>query len=395
MDEGLPWLFLLFDNQWVWQTFCTQFGPPEELPQRIRPRQFRYQPGIRALVSYVAEWERGRWVVEDQFAIEMVVGKPQRVFRYPDDPYLPGLRPAASGPEAHQLLAKYASISPHKLRVEAVRYRPGSRAVLRHIASWRTARVGKLTLFVRVMPPVRMSRLLKAAEIVERSGLALPQLAGCWAEGGVVWFSRMPGNNVRTHIRKGKPPEPEKILDALVKLWSTSIKPGEGHPLDLLGGFHMTQRLLTHLLREKAARQRLQRVIEVLTPFSEAWRPSALAHNDFYDDQVFLTPDGHLALVDFEETGPGDPLFDVGNMLAHMRWMARFGIAREAYDKYRHQIRSAALNRFGWKAPDLDLREALAIFRLSANPFHQLQRNWPKAIETGLSLVVEALEGVP
>lgn len=173
------------------------------------------------------------------------------------------------------------------------------------------------------------------------------------------------------------------------------IKQGEGHPLDLLGGFHMTQRLLTHLLREKAARQRLQRVIEVLTPFSEAWRPSALAHNDFYDDQVFLTPDGHLALVDFEETGPGDPLFDVGNMLAHMRWMARFGIAREAYDKYRRQVRAAALNRFDWKAQELDLREAFAIFRLSANPLHQLQRNWPTAIETGLSLVVEALEGVP
>ena len=52
--------------------------------------------------------------------------------------------------------------------------------------------------------------------------------------------------------------------------------------------------------------------------FAAAWRPTALAHNDFYDDQMLLMPAGNLALVDFEETGPGDP------MLAHLRWMAGF-----------------------------------------------------------------------
>jgi thiamine kinase-like enzyme len=116
-----------------------------------------------------------------------------------------------------------------------------------------------------------------------------------------------------------------------------------------------------------------------------------LAHNDFYDDQILVTPDGHLVLVDFEEIGPGDPLFDVGNMLAHLSWMARFGIATEACNSYHHRVRSAALERFRWEAQDLDLREAFAIFRLSTNPFRRLQRSWPTAIKTGLSLVVEVL----
>ena len=31
------------------------------------------------------------------------------------------------------------------------------------------------------------------------------------------------------------------------------------------------------------------------------------------------------ALVDFEEAGPGDPMLDVGNFIAHLCWRSRFG----------------------------------------------------------------------
>ena len=57
VDDGLPGLPSLFDDEWVWNAFCTNFGEPGETPRRIRPRQIRYQPGKRALVSYVVEWE--------------------------------------------------------------------------------------------------------------------------------------------------------------------------------------------------------------------------------------------------------------------------------------------------------------------------------------------------
>jgi len=394
VDEGLHGLHLLFDNNWVWQTFCTHFGVPTDAPQWIRPRQISYQPGARAIVSYVAERQWERWVIEDEFAIELVDGKPERVFRYPNDPYLPGLRWVASAPDAHKLLTKYVPITPHRVRVEAVRYRPATRAVMRHIVSWRAARLGKMTLFVRVMPPTRVSRLLLAAELARHSGFALPKLVGCWNKGGVIWLSKIEGSTVRSRIRKGTPPNPELILSGLAKLWSAPVEPNKGHPLNLQGGFHLTQRLLSHLLQGEEERQMLHQVTEVLGPFSETWRPSTLAHNDFYDDQVFFTPDGHLVLVDFEEVGPGDPLFDVGNALAHLLWMSRFGIAREPCDLYRRRLRSVALQRFGWKEQDLNLREALAIFRLSANPFRQLQHNWLSAVKTGLSLVSEVLEGI-
>ena len=394
MDIGLPGLPRVFDNEWVWQAFCNQFGEPDEKPKRIRPRQFRYRPGVQALVGYAVEWQRGRWIVEDQFVVELRAGKPTRLFKYPEDPYLPGLRLAASPVDAHELLTKSVrAFSPDRLRVEAVRYRPATRAVLRHIASWRRASTGNVTLFARVMPPRRVERLLAAAELAEHSGFDVPRIVGCWAEGGVVWMPKVPGDTVRTCIRKGTPPDPERILGGLAKLWSARVEPDQGHPFDLVGRFQTTERLLTHLLQREEACRLLQQVTSILGPFSESWQSSGLAHNDFYDDQMLLTPEGHLVLVDFEEIGPGDPLLDVGKLLAHLRRTARFGNAKEPSDTYRRRVRSAALTRFGWDPQALDLREAIALFLLAPGPIRQLRRNWDKRVETGLALVSLVLEG--
>ena len=91
--------------------------------------------------------------------------------------------------------------------------------------------------------------------------------------------------------------------------------------------------------------------------------------------------------------GPGDPQLDVGTFLAHLRNMAHFDIAPEACLAYRRQFRCAALKRFGWEEPELDLREALALFRLSANHLSRPQNDWLRATETGLSMVAEVLAG--
>lgn len=392
MDEKLPGLLHLFDSEWVWDAFCAKFGSPEEPPQRIRPRQLLYRPGARALVGYVAERRWDGWVVEEEFAIELVAGRPERLFRFPDDPYLPGLRPMAFAPDAQALLTKHVRLHPQRLHVEAVRYRPANRAVLRHIAGWRRSSVGEVVLYARVMPPERVGRLLAAAELAERSGFVLPRLAGCWPEGGVVWLAGVPGETVRSLIRQGSPPDPQLILDGLAPLWASPLTQDAGRPLDVAAGFRSATRLLSQVLQDDGPRQALQRAATALGPFVEAWRPSAVAHNDFYDDQVVLAPSGRLALVDFEETGPGDPLLDVGNFLAHLRRMARTGSAAEACDAYRRRFRAAALERFGWEERELALREAYSLFRLSANPFRTLQRDWPQAVQAGLTFAVEALD---
>ena len=390
LDKELPCLPLLFNSQRVWQALCTELDTSQDIPQRLSILQLHYWPGRRALASYVVEWPENCWKVDDRFTLELLANQPMRVFRYPHDPYLPGLRCVASPLDAPELLTKYIGLHCEHLRVDLVRYRPATRAVLRHIVSHRRSHADGLTLFVRVMPPDRVSRLLVAAQLAKSSEFVLPQLAGCWTDQGVVWQTCVPGKTVGRLIRQGNPPEPDLILDHLARLWSGPV-PSATSPPNLAAGFRLTRRILSRLLQDRETYQLLQRVTDILGPFAEAWQPRTLAHNDFYDDQMLLTPTGRVALVDFEEIAPGDPLLDVGTLLAHLRWGASLGTAKRRLRAYRNNFRCAALERFGWDERKLDLREAFALFRLSTNPLHRLHRDWLPAIETGLSLAAEAL----
>ena len=109
---------------------------------------------------------------------------------------------------------------------------------------------------------------------------------------------------------------------------------------------------------------------------------------------MLILPDGRVALVDFEETGAGDPLLDVGNFLAHLGWAACFRreAQAEASRIYRHIFRAAALDRFKWNEQDLALREAVCLFRICTNTVRQLQEDWPRRLGEGLSLVLETAE---
>jgi hypothetical protein len=392
VDRELPDLELLIDRHWVWQTYQNLLTEQTDPPQRIRLRHFGYHPHTRAIVSYTAERRFGRMVVRDEFAVEMSAGKAARAFRFPDDPYLPGLPRAASAVEAQQLLSEYASLSPYRLKVETVRYRPGTRAVLRYTGTWKSRRVGTMRLFARVMPPASLSRFMSAMELAGASGFAIPCVVAQWEQGGVVLLPEVRGDNVRELISTGTPPEPSRVLDCLEKLWGSGFEPGQGCSLNLIGGYRLAKDVLSMLPANESYRPLLHRISESLDPFVSNWGPSALAHNDFYDDQMILTPEGQLALVDYEEIGPGDPMLDVANMLAHLRWAARFGVAPERCEDYHRQFRSQALARFKWDNEALALREGFRLFRLTADAFRRSGNDWAASINTGLLLTQEALE---
>lgn len=392
-DPELSALQHIYDADWVWERFCSEFGAPDETPDQLKLQHCSYHPGRRAVITYVAERRWDDWVAEDQFTFVFRAGRDDQLFRYPNDPYLPGLGHVASATVAHDLVSRHVSLHPQRLHIETVRYRPTRKAVLRHFARFRRPYVDDVTLYVRVMPPREMPRLLAAGELAERSEFALPRLVGCWPESGVAWLANVPGETVGTLIREGTPPEPDQILDAIEPLWSATDHANAGTPLDLLAHFEWTERLLAGLLRESGKEDVLLPVTSELRPFAEAWRPTSLAHNDFYGEQMILAPSGRLALVDFEETGPGDPLVDVGNMLGHMSWESHKNRASERHNAYRERFRSAALERFAWDERALALREAYAIFRLTTNANWDLGDNLAPTIEAAMALATDVLQG--
>ena len=310
------------------------------------------------------------------------------MFRYPQDPYLPGLAGVADPVSAHRLVGRHVLAFPaRRLRVELVRYRPASRAVLRH-------RVGRARFYVRAIRPRDLEPLLAAATLIQGSGFAAPRVAGVWEKGAAVWLAEIPGTNLRRVLRDGNPPSPDMLLAGLETIWGLPQPTGGAGPFNLGGRYRYAKRLIGHALRHGGGNWDLmETTTRMLDPFVDGWQPSTAAHNDFYDDQMIILPDGRVSLVDFEEAGPGDPMVDVGNFLAHLRWNSTFRPkAGDHTGAYHHRFRQAALDRFGWNPTELNLREAVCLFRICTNPIRRPRPGWYRKLEAGLHLVTRSAE---
>ncbi len=387
-DTGLSDLQKLFSPEWVCSAYRSLMGKDDPVPDQFRIRQISYTPGRVAIVSYFAEWDPEAYVPWQHFIARLERGKPVDVFQFPDDESLPGLGQAVDPNAALKLVNRHVmAIGARRMHVEVVRYRPGNRAVLRH-------RVGRTRFYARVMRPHSLSPFLRGWEVIARSRFVAPRIAGHWPDGAVVWMSEIPGKNLRRLIRRGMQPGSGPLIHGLETLWAEPEGGLQGQPFNLSGAYSRAKRSFTHLVQEAdTASLILKRVTRSLDPFVESWSPSALAHNDFYDDQILVLPNGDMALVDFEEAGPGDPMLDVGNFIAHLRWRSRFGRLRDAdaTTSYLEEFRAAAIERFGWHERELNLREAVCLFRICTNAVRHPQDDWQSKLEDGLSLVSEIL----
>lgn len=388
-DSRLGEFAMLFDPEWVWRAYCERFGEADSVPSQISLQQLSHSLGRMAIATYTLDWDADEYLPSQNFIARVEPGKTVELFQFPDDPSLPGLKEAADPEGVHKLLSRHVlAVGARRARVEVIRYRPGSRAVLRHSA-------GRMRFYARVMRPSELPVVMRAWEIVAYSDFVVPRIAGYWADGGVLWLSEIPGKNLRNQIRRGNQPDTKPLLDGLETLWSVPDKTGNRPPFNLSGAYRAAKRSLVHMAAaDNSASASLKQAAESLDPFIESWQPSCTAHNDFYDDQILVLPDGRMVLVDFEEAGPGDPLLDVGNFLAHLRWASRFRQRKkaDASAAFHEVFRSAALDRFRWSERELNLREAVCLFRLCTTPVRHPHPDWRRRLAEGLSLVNEVLD---
>lgn len=386
-DPALDELPKLFDADWVWHEYQTRYGEQEYAPETMRFRQFSHSSGRVAMASYLMEYGRETYLSSEHLTIKTERGVGTDLYRYPEDDRLPALSDVAEPETALKLVNKYVlAMRPRRVRVQLVRYRPRSRAVFRYS-------VGRVKLYARVVRPRVVNGMLEAHRLIGRSEFAVPRLVGCWEEGGVLWLSEIPGKNLRGQILKGRMPATGPLLDGLESLWNQPMTPESGQPFDLYRAYRTARRTFKNKIGDDDdARGEYDRAIEMLDPFVRSWRPTRIAHNDFYDDQMIEMGDGRIALVDFEEAGPGDPMLDVGNCLGHLKWAAKFGRSRRnASGRFYEVLKSDALQRFGWDADELALREAVCLFRTCTNAIRRPKADWRRNLVEGLSLVNETL----
>ncbi|MBI5287363.1 MAG: hypothetical protein HY873_00115, partial [Chloroflexi bacterium] len=110
-DPTLPGLPALFDRDWYGEHFYRLHPEVDVAVPQIEARRLTYRPGQRALVTYVASQNFGDWTLDHEYAAELVAGESEpRLFRYPDDPYLPGLARAASAVDGDDMLSEHVCL---------------------------------------------------------------------------------------------------------------------------------------------------------------------------------------------------------------------------------------------------------------------------------------------
>lgn len=389
-DPALPLLERVMDPDWVLR-LCLRRGIwSGSRPRTLEPEYFRHEPGRRAVVGYTADWGDEYWMGDAEFCVVTEAGAPEpRIYLYPEDPRLPGLREAASPVDAQRLLARYVGLHPQRLRVRTVRYRATVRAVLRYRLSWPRGQVRNMDIYARAMRPELVERWKRAHAFMSHSEFILPRALGIWEEGGIIWIDQIPGENLRKLIDEERAPDPEVVLAAMAPLWQRADLSFEGLTTRSVGTESVLD-LLTKVVPEADLR-RFGRSFDILREFATSWRPTGPAHNDFYDDQIIMVGE-RPAIVDFEEAGLGDAMLDVGYFLAHLRWRARNRTPAEPYLDYHRRMRDAAVASFGWQPSDLAVREANALFRLSGNPIRGLHPDGPARVVRWLEAMQEALE---
>ncbi len=330
----------------------------------------RWSPGDGCRLAYVDAMGD-----HELFAVE-VSGDEWGRYAWRDDTALPALMVAADPDEvARRLELVLGELV--ECTVEPVRYRPGSRCVLRYDV---VGASGRTTFFAKALQPEAYERIvaLHAQPAVHENSTGLiAEMVAFWADLNIAVSRAIDGRSASSVLS-----DPDVSTDAKIRL---------GHDLGaLLARFHdlpvqadstwsADQHVIT-LADSMAAVEcadpaigvRLGAVLDSLTATMPEPGTPVLGHGSFRAGQVVVTADGRPVLLDVDEVRHSDREQDLGVALAHMTWQGiRHPHQHEelveverallsAYEKTAGEVRPDALR--WWKAAGL-LQVAVRRFR--------------------------------
>ena len=278
----------------------------------------RWTPGNGCRLAYVDAMGD-----HELFAVE-VSGDEWGRYGWRDDTALPALRVAADPDEVARRLELVLG-EPVEVSVEPVRYRPGSRCVLRYDV---VGASGRTTFFAKALQPDAYERIvaLHAQPAVHEDSTGLvAEMVAFWADLNVAVGRAIEGRSASSVLN-----DPDVPTEAKIRL---------GHDLgDLLARFHdlpvesdttwsADQHVIT-LADTMAAVEcadpaigiRLGAVLDSLTATMPAPGTTVLGHGSFRAGQVVVTADGRPVLLDVDEVRHSDREQDLGVALAHLTW---------------------------------------------------------------------------
>lgn len=349
-----------------------------------RATQVRYVPSRSVTVQYRCDvvWpETGESVetlvatnevpMPDHLPVVEVEGSQVAVWRYPHDPFLPGLAVASEEQKVGEVLELLgAPVERVDLRRRA--YRPGRRAVIEAMAP-------QARIFLKVVRPKKVADLqTRHANLVQH--VPIPHSYGWSSDLGLVAMQSMPGKTLRRRLESGsrQVPDPAQLVTLL-----DGIEEAEVIDCNVAGP---TARAEAHARLISAVSPGLTTRLRALVDQVGVVKSgnSDPVHGDFHSSQVLVNGKQVVGLIDVDTVGIGDRSDDLATMLGHVSTLALTSASKRAIDRYGQEL-TASFDRLT-SPRELRLRTAAVILGFATGPFRVQHKRWPAETERRVAL---------
>jgi aminoglycoside phosphotransferase (APT) family kinase protein len=317
---------------------------------------------------------------------------------YREDSSLPGLAAAADPAHVKALLAPLFDEAIGVCRVVPVRYRPGSRCVLRYDVE--TSR-GARKLYAKVFRPERFAEAALIGTLLARPTAGprlVPELVAVWPDLQVMVGAGIQGRVVSAVVGDSTVPAGQRARLA--------------HRLgDVLATFHgqshvtatrwsATEQMAALAGSTAAVRagdaglaDRVDAVLDLLAAGLPPAGAEVLGHGGFRAGQTVLSDDGQLIVLDTDGVCLCDPGRDLGTVLAHLTWQGlRQPEQRATLRGAEHALLAGYESHAGSLEPDALLWwRAVGLLQVAVRRYRRLEvQHWPAAPQL-VDAAVEAL----
>ncbi|MEX2504350.1 MAG: phosphotransferase [Egicoccus sp.] len=236
------------------------------------------------------------------------------VWRFPNDPFLPGLPSAVHYGRVRELLDGLGG-PPGTVGLRTRAYRPTRRAVVEvtvtDTSSSDAAVSSGRVLYLKVLAGRRAEELAGMhRELI--ATVPVPKVIGVAASQGIVALEALGGATLREAVLSGAPlPEPGALVE-LSRRFAASGLTSRRDPV----AFADPTRHLDFLAGVVPAAAADLRRIAAEVAASDA--PLVPVHGDLHDGQLLLTDGAVTGVLDVDGSGPGHLASDAGNLVAHL-----------------------------------------------------------------------------
>jgi len=294
------------------------------------------------------------------------------VWRFPRDPFLPGLAAALDQTAVTNLLTRLGAQTT-SVTLRARSYRATRRAVVE-------ARGEAETIYMKVLRPSRIDALQKRHTSLA-GHVPIPHSLGWSRDLGIVAMQSLSGRTLRQAIEAGALDLPSP--QALVALLDHFPEPGpDASPVK--GAYQRSgdhARLIGAVLPE--SKQQLGDIVSRVAA-ATIHEPPVAVHGDFHSSQVLVDAGRVVGLVDVDTAGVGQRTDDLANIIGQLSTLTLVSSQPRAIEAYIAQL-LAHFDRITDPAA-LRLRIAAVVLGLATGPFRVQSNDWAAETWTRLAL---------